>query len=90
MISLLTRLHCKQESWNQVCENTRPNCGYLHKVTQIWCFYQDSRCVGSYKEIKFKGGCWKEIIFWLWKIEEPVYRLRTSWPTRLSWIGWPV
>ena len=50
------RLHYKQGSWSQVYEDTRPSREYLHKATQIWCFYQDERYIGSYEEIKFKEG----------------------------------
>jgi hypothetical protein len=48
------RLHCKQESWSQVCKDTRQSHGYIYKAAQIWCFYQNKRCVGSYEEIKFR------------------------------------
>jgi hypothetical protein len=33
------RLHCKQESWSQVCKDTRPNHKYIYKATQIWFFF---------------------------------------------------
>jgi hypothetical protein len=29
------------------------------KPLKKWYFYQDEKYVGSYEEIKFKGGCWK-------------------------------
>jgi hypothetical protein len=36
---------------------------YIHKAAQIWCFYQNKRFVGSYKEIKFRGDVESKLDF---------------------------
>ena len=55
-----------QINWSQVCKDIRPSHIYIHKVTQIWCFYQNKRCVRSYEEIK--GGVENKLDFGFWKI----------------------
>jgi len=57
------RLHCKQESWSQVCKDTWQSHRYIHKAAQIWCFYQNKRCVESYEEIKFRGDVESKLDF---------------------------
>ena len=62
------RLHYKQGSWSQICEDTRPSYEYLHKTTKKMMFflyiniYQDEKYVGSYEEIKFKKGVESKLI----------------------------